>query len=78
MTKWRQAMTVPESEQIALGKEIWKIIVDEQIGIGTVGLSPAANGVRVAKTKLGNVPTREFNGNRSPLPSAPMTFYWKG
>jgi hypothetical protein len=47
--------------------------------IGTVGLSPAMSGVRVAKVNMGNVPSRQFNSNivRTPGGSRPETFFWK-
>lgn len=79
MAKWRKAFGVPEEEQISLGKDIWKIMVEEQYMIGTVGLSPAILGVRVAKNKLGNVPQRQANTPdvMTPAISRTMTFYWK-
>ncbi|MGH7860614.1 MAG: ABC transporter substrate-binding protein, partial [Candidatus Dormibacteraceae bacterium] len=48
-------------DRYTLGKEIWKIVIDQQWTIGTVGLSPAQLGVRVVKNNLGNVPAREVN-----------------
>ena len=44
---------MPEEERIQLGKEIWKIVTDEVFTIGTVGLSPAAMGVRIVKNRHG-------------------------
>jgi peptide/nickel transport system substrate-binding protein len=79
MEIYRRGVGVPEEEQIKAGKEMWKIVVDEQYVTGTVGLSPAANGVRVAKVNMGNVPSRQANATdvNSPLGSRPQTFYWK-
>ena len=34
-------------------QEIWKILADQQIGIGTVGQSPAGLGVRLVSNRLG-------------------------
>jgi peptide/nickel transport system substrate-binding protein len=79
MAKFRKAFGVPEEQQITLGKEIWKIMVDQQFMIGTVGLSPAILGVRVTKTNMGNVPTRQVNTPdvMTPAISRTMTWYWK-
>ena len=56
MELWKKAFGVPEEERIKLGKEIWRIAVEEQWAIGTVGLSPAAQGVRIVSNNMGNVP----------------------
>lgn len=79
MNIYRKAAGVPEQDQIDLGKQMWQIVVEEQFVTGTVGLSPAANGVRVANTKLGNVPSRQANGTdvMSGLGSRPQTLYFK-
>ena len=39
-------------------QEIWKILTDQQIGIGTVGQSPAGMGVRLVSNRLGNIAAR--------------------
>jgi peptide/nickel transport system substrate-binding protein len=79
MAKWRKAFGVPRDERIQLGKEIWATAADEVHIIGVIGLGPAAMGVRVAKTDLGNVPSRQYNSpdGRTPSISRTMTFYWK-
>ncbi|MGQ4808110.1 hypothetical protein NKDENANG_01477 [Candidatus Entotheonellaceae bacterium PAL068K] len=79
MAKWRQAFGVPRHERIKLGQEIWAIAADQVHIIGVIGLGPAAMGVRVAKTDLGNVPSRQYNSpdGKTPGISRPMTFYWK-
>ena len=48
--------------------------------VGTVGLSPATQGVRVVKNTMGNVPEREINAQhcRTPCSAQPATFYFKG
>jgi peptide/nickel transport system substrate-binding protein len=76
---YTQAFGVPEEERLRLGKEIWKIVIDEQWSIGIAGLSPAAMGIRVAKVNLGNVPARQFNSpdTKTPAISQPVTFFWK-
>ena len=79
MAKWRKAFGVPRDERIQLGKEIWATAADEVYIIGVIGLGPAAMGVRVAKTDLGNVPSRQYNSPdaRTPSISRPATFFWK-
>jgi peptide/nickel transport system substrate-binding protein len=79
MAKWRKAFGVPRDERIELGKEIWAIAADEVHIIGVIGLGPASMGVRVAKTDLGNIPSRQYNSPdaRTPSISRPVTFFWK-
>ena len=66
-------------ERRKLAQEIWKILVDEQWSIGTVGQSPATLGVRVFNKRLGNIPARQVNAQhcRTPGSSHPATFYFK-
>ena len=66
-------------ERYKLAQEIFKIIVDEQLSIGTVGQSPATMGVRIVSRKLGNIPSRQINAQhcRTPGSSHPSTFYFK-
>ena len=65
-----KAGTQEREQRIETGKEIWRIVVEETWGIGTVGLSPAVLGVRVVKNTLGNVPQRELNSNYVRTPSS--------
>jgi peptide/nickel transport system substrate-binding protein len=67
----------PERAKIA--QEIFKIMVDGQYSIGTVGQSPATMGVRIASRKMGNLPSRQINAQhcRTPGTSQPSTFYYK-
>jgi hypothetical protein len=66
-------------EHYELGKKVWAEIVEQQYVIGTVGLAPGILGLRIAKTDLGNIPDRIFNGSSTlhPRQSRPETFYWK-
>ncbi len=59
-------------------QEIWKILVDQQYGIGTVGESPAQFGVRLVSNKLANVPDRVCIAQhcRTPATSHPETWYF--
>jgi peptide/nickel transport system substrate-binding protein len=60
-------------------QEIWKILVDQQYAIGTVGESPAQFGVRIVSTKLGNIPARACIAQhcRTPSSSHAETWYFK-
>jgi len=79
MEKWKKAFGVPEKERIQLGKEVWKIAAEEVYIIGVIGMGPASMGVRVVKTNMGNIPSRQYNSpdGKTPGISRPMTFYWK-
>jgi peptide/nickel transport system substrate-binding protein len=68
---------VDEEERDGIAQEIWEILVDEQYSIGTVGLSPAAMGVRIVKNYMGNIPAQQANGQhvRTPCTSQPPTFF---
>jgi len=53
------ALNGASDEQVVANiQEIWKILVEQQYGIGTVGQSPALFGVRIVSNDLGNVPAR--------------------
>jgi hypothetical protein len=67
------------AERRKLGQEIWKILVDGQFSIATVGQSPAAQGVRIVSKRMGNIPARQVNAQhaRTPCSSHPTTFYFK-
>ena len=66
-------------ERIETAKEIWKILIDQQYGIGTVGQSPALMGVRLVSNKLGNIPSRNCIAQhcRTPGGAHPETWYYK-
>lgn len=76
---FRKAFGAKEADQIAAAKEIWKIIVEQQWSIGTVGQSPAFMGVRIVKNNMGNIPERQLNAQhaRTPYTSGPQTFFFK-
>ncbi len=60
-------------------QEIWKIMVDQQFSIGTVGQSPALMGVRLASRRLANIPSRACIAQhcRTPGTSHPETWFFK-
>ena len=79
MEKFKRAYGVPEKERIELGKEVWKIAAEEVYIIGVIGMGPASMGVRVVKTGMGNIPSRQYNSpdGKTPTISRPVTFFWK-
>jgi peptide/nickel transport system substrate-binding protein len=79
MTLYLNSFSVPEQQQYEMGKQIWKIALDEVWSIGTVGLSPAVQGIRISKTSMGNQPARMFNGSStlSPQQTHPETYFFK-
>ena len=76
---FRAAAGKKAPERIGIAREIWKIIVEECWVIGTVGQSPALNGLRIVKLNMGNNPARESNTQhvRTPNTSHPATFFFK-
>jgi peptide/nickel transport system substrate-binding protein len=76
---YRSANGKKTQERYKIAQDIWKILVDEQYSIGTVGLSPATMGVRIVSNKLGNIPSRQTNAQhaRTPCSSHPATFFYK-
>ncbi len=68
-----------EAERRKVGQEIFRILIDGQYNIGTVGLSPAQMGVRIVSRRMGNVPARQINAQhcRTPGSSHPATFFFR-
>jgi peptide/nickel transport system substrate-binding protein len=68
-----------DDERNKTAQEIWKILVDQQYSIGTVGQSPALMGVRLASRKLGNIPSRACIAQhcRTPGSSRPETWFYQ-
>src|SRR6266849_2570525 len=79
MAKFKRAYGVPEKERIELGKDVWKITAEEVYIIGVIGMGPASMGVRVVKTNMGNIPSRQYNSpdGKTPTISRPVTFFYK-
>ena len=76
---FRSAAGQERPERNKTAQEIWKIIVEQQFSIGTVGQSPAQFGVRIVSRKLGNIPGRVCIAQhcRTPGTSHPETWYFK-
>jgi len=75
----RQATGQREEERNRTAQEIWKLAVEQQWGIGLVGLSPAFMGVRVVSERLENVPGRTGISQhiRTPWGAHPEQWYFK-
>jgi peptide/nickel transport system substrate-binding protein len=75
---YRSLAGASEDEKVASIQEIWKILVEQQYGIGTVGQSPALMGVRIVSNDLGNVPDRACIAQhcRTPGGQHPEQFYY--
>ena len=70
---------LPEAERNALGRDIYKTVVENQYNIGIVGLSPMVQGVVVKKNTLRNVPDTAANDwiLRTPNTAFPEQWYFK-
>ena len=75
----RRGPGLPEAERNALGREIYKTIVENQYNIGIVGLSPMVHGVVIKKNTLHNVPDTAANDwiLRTPNTAFPEQWYFK-
>lgn len=76
---YRSAGGQREAERFKTAQEIWKILVDQQYGIGTVGQSPALMGVRMVSNRVENTPSRACIAQhcRTPGGSHPETWFYK-
>jgi peptide/nickel transport system substrate-binding protein len=76
---YRSLAGLPREQRDEGAKEIWRIAIDEQWGIGTVGLAAANLGVRLVKNNMGNVPERlsQVRAARHPGATHPSTYYFK-
>ena len=70
---------LPEVERNALGKAIYKTVVENQYNIGIVGLTPMVHGVIVKKNSLKNVPDTAANDwpLRTPNTAFPEQWYFE-
>ncbi len=76
---FRSASGQQTAERNKTAQEIWKILIEQQYSIATVGQSPAQFGVRLVSRKLGNIPSRTCIAQhcRTPGVSHPETWYFK-
>ncbi len=70
---------IPRNLRMELGKELWRIHTDNLFMIGTVGQSPAMNGVVVVKNNFRNVPDVAPNSSRIQNPgiARPEQFFFE-
>jgi len=70
--------TQSDPERTETAKELFRQHIDNVFTIGIVS-ADLNQGVRIAKTTLGNVPARIVNSNlaQSPVNASPQTFYFK-
>ena len=70
---------LPSAQRAEAGREIYRIIVDDAYIIGTVGESPAFNGVVVVKDNFRNVPRTAPNAGplQNPGIARPEQFFWR-
>jgi peptide/nickel transport system substrate-binding protein len=78
MDKWLSGLGATQEQRIKIGKEFWAMHADQVFIIGIIGSGPDS-GIRVHKTKLGNVATRMYVGPEDKGESIvrPVTYYWK-
>ncbi len=76
---YRAASGLKEDGRNKNAQDIWKILVEQQYGIGVVGQSPALMGVRIVSNKLGNIASRVCIAQHCRVPggSHPETWYYK-
>ena len=76
---FRSAASQKADDRFKTAQEIWKILVEQQYSIGTVGQSPAFMGVRLVSNKLGNIADRVCIAQhcRAPAASHPEMWYFK-
>jgi peptide/nickel transport system substrate-binding protein len=76
---FERGITLPLEERIPLGQEIWRIHAENMFVVGTVGLSPAVNGVVVVKNRFRNVPDVAPNTPtvQNPGIARPETFFFE-
>ena len=76
---FEEGNSLPRERRIELGKETWRIHADNLYMIGTVGQSPAANGVVVVKNNFRNVPDLAPNSSQLQNPgiARPEQFFFE-
>jgi peptide/nickel transport system substrate-binding protein len=76
---FRSAAGQKTEDRIKTAQEIWKIVIDQQYGIATVGQSSALMGVRLVSNRLGNIPSRNCIAQhcRTPGGAHPETWFYK-
>lgn len=75
----RSAGAQQQEQRNETAKEIWRIVVEQQFSIGTVGMSPAFMGVRLVSNRLENVAGRACISQhcRTPWSVHPEQWFFK-
>ena len=73
---YQLAKMAPPDEATEMAQEMWRIILDQQWMIGTVGLSPTIQGVRIVSNNLGNIPARQMNNANTSNPNISRPEQW--
>lgn len=68
--------TQTDAQRVESAKEIWRLIVDQQWGIGLVGQSPSYMGIRVVNERLENVPARTCTSQQCRTPGGARMEQW--
>lgn len=68
--------TQTDEQRVQSAKEIWRLIVDQQWGIGLVGQSPSYMGIRVVNERLENVPARTCTSQQCRTPGGARMEQW--
>jgi peptide/nickel transport system substrate-binding protein len=76
---YQRGYVAPEKERIEIGKEMFRLHVDQVFSIGFIVGGLSSYGLRYAKTNIGNMPARIVNTTtiRTTMNALPMTFYYK-
>lgn len=76
---FREGNSLPRDRRIELGKETWRIHAENLYMIGTVGQTPAMNGVVVLKNNFRNVPDVAPNSSQLQNPgiARPEQFFFE-
>jgi peptide/nickel transport system substrate-binding protein len=72
-----RSVMLPPAERIKAGRRLWSLHAENLFIIGTVGASPAFNGVVVVKKNFRNVPDEAPNDSllQNPGPARPEQFF---
>jgi peptide/nickel transport system substrate-binding protein len=65
-------------ERVQAGKDLTRLAIDQVFAIGLVS-GDLSRGIRIAKTNMGNIPSRSLNANvlLSPVGALAQTYYFK-
>jgi len=75
---YEKGLTLRPEQRIAAGRKFWALQAENLFAIGTVGRSPAFNGVLVVKNNFRNVPDEAPNDSllQNPGPARPEQFFF--